>query len=509
VLARKNVAREHTLGAPVGGWNARDPLANMDETDAVMLDNFFPTTGDVVQRLGQVDHVTSIGDPVESLMVYDSATTTKLFAAAGTDFYDVTSAGSSPSSAVGSLTNARWQDVNFKTSAGQYLYAVNGADSPRLYDGSSWTAITGASSPAITGVTTTSLVYVAEHVKRLWFVEKDSLSVWYLGASAIGGAATEFDLGDVFSEGGYLVAMGSWTIDAGEGMDDHAVFITSKGEVAVYKGIDPSSASTWVKVGTFKIAPPIGRKCLFAYKGDLIVITRDGFFPMSKALITDREQSAALSFKIRGAVQDAVAAYSANYGWEGLYYSDAPFLLFNIPIGTTGQHQYVMNTTTGAWCRFKDWDAHCFAVAGDVLYYGSTDSVQKAWFGHADGENNINSDAQQAFSYFKARAKVKRFMLGRPLLKSSGSPAVSLSMNLDYDETGPASLLSFSGSTAGVWDTAEWDADVWGGDPTLIKSWHTLGGVGTAAAVRLQIASKGIETRWTATDITYEVGGVL
>ena len=54
--------------------------------------------------------------------------------------------------------------------------------------------------------------------------------------AAVAGAASMFDLGQIFTEGGYLMAMATWTVDAGYGVDDLAVFITSEGEVAVYRG---------------------------------------------------------------------------------------------------------------------------------------------------------------------------------------------------------------------------------------------------------------------------------
>jgi len=41
-----------SLPAPVGGWNARDSLANMESTDAVILDNLFPTVSSVNLRGG-------------------------------------------------------------------------------------------------------------------------------------------------------------------------------------------------------------------------------------------------------------------------------------------------------------------------------------------------------------------------------------------------------------------------------------------------------------------------
>ena len=71
---RKPVSREATIPAPIGGWNARDPIQAIPPTDAVTLDNFIPGTGGVALRTGFVSHVTGIADPVHSLMEYSAAT---------------------------------------------------------------------------------------------------------------------------------------------------------------------------------------------------------------------------------------------------------------------------------------------------------------------------------------------------------------------------------------------------------------------------------------------------
>ena len=50
--AKQNTARTASVPAPIGGWNARDSLANMSPTDAVQMVNFFPTPTDVTMRKG-------------------------------------------------------------------------------------------------------------------------------------------------------------------------------------------------------------------------------------------------------------------------------------------------------------------------------------------------------------------------------------------------------------------------------------------------------------------------
>jgi hypothetical protein len=142
-----------SIPAPIGGLNARDSIAEMPPTDAVIMDNWFPKTTTVALRPGYISYTTGFASPVESLMTYRSATANKMFAASGTAFYDASSAGAVGAAVVTGLSNARWQSANFGTAGGQFLYCVNGTDNARLYDGSKWMTVTSATAPAISSIT--------------------------------------------------------------------------------------------------------------------------------------------------------------------------------------------------------------------------------------------------------------------------------------------------------------------------------------------------------------------
>ena len=53
-------ARTASVAAPIGGWNARDPMGAMHELDAVRLENFWPGTNSVLLRKGYTQHVTGL-----------------------------------------------------------------------------------------------------------------------------------------------------------------------------------------------------------------------------------------------------------------------------------------------------------------------------------------------------------------------------------------------------------------------------------------------------------------
>lgn len=510
--ARRRKSESVSIPAPVGGWNARDSVADMDPRDALLLKNWFPSTGSVGLRKGPSNHVTGIGSQVESLMPYNEADGTQtLFAAAGDSFYDVTAAGAVGAAVQTGLANARWQHVNFMNSSGiAYLTAFNGVDSPRYYDGTSWTTITGASTPAITGVTTTTLNSPWIHKRRMWVIEADSLSAWYLPVDAVGGAASEFDLSGLFRMGGYLVAGGTWTLDAGEGVDDYWVAITSEGEVAVYQGTDPSNASTWAIKGIWRIGEPLGVRCFLKLSGDLLVICKDGVYPLSSALQSSRvNPTGAITDKIRGAMSASAQSYATNYGWQLEFFPSGDMLILNVPVQEgSNQQQYVMNTITGAWAQFDGIDANCWAILNEQPYFGGDGFVGLFWSEKSDYGDNIDADLKQAFSYFGDRGGLKRWTMIRPIFSADGTPSVLAALNVDYEDDEPSGQLTFSAITYAVWDTALWDAGLWGGLVAL-KNWQTVKGYGTCAALRMKCSAKGLTVGFQAADYVFERGGVI
>lgn len=481
----------------------------MNPADAIQMDNWFPSTTYATLRSGSLNHVTGIPVSVRTLAAYNSGTTSKLFAAAGTAIYDVTTAGAVGAAVVTGLTSGRWQRANFSAGGGNYLYLVNGVDAPQLYNGATWQSVTGVSAPvAITGVTTSTLINICVHQSRLWFVQKDTMKVWYLATLAIGGAATALDLAPLFRRGGYLVAMGSWTIDSGSGMDDLAVFITSQGEVAVYQGTDPSSASTWSLKGLYYIGEPVGYRCMTQYASDLLIICKDGLQPMSKALASSRVSTkTSMTDKIVQAMNTAIDQYSTVFGWECTVFAGQNMLLLNVPV-TNNIQQYVMNTITGAWCRFTGWNSYCYEVFNGKLYFGSDLSVIQASVGTSDNGANINSEVIQAFSNL-GYSSLKALKLARPLLAMDSMAGILLGINVDYETDDPTGAPTFSGVSAGVWDVSEWDEVIWGGDPQIKKDWQTVYGLGYTAAMHIKTASSATVIQWFGTDYIFEAASGL
>lgn len=436
-------------------------------------------------------YVYVLSEPVvDTLAVYQGPSSSKLFAAGGGSIWDVTANSGAVLSYAASHASNRWQWTNFTTSAGAFLFMVNGSDAPIYYNGSSWTA------PSITGITASQAVAVCAHKKRLWFVLSGSTKGAYLGGEAVAGAATEFQFGSVFSKGGYLLTLATWTRDGGSGPDDYFVAISSRGQAAVYQGTDPDTADTWEHVGTFDVPLPIGRRCVTKFGGDLLLLTVEGAFPFSKLLAVDQSQviPVALSDAISPDFSAAARTYGSNHGWEMCVYPRGTRLIVNIPT-TEGSaaKQYVMNTLSNAWCEYDSHQATTWAVYGNDLYFASSGgAVYQADTGSADIDTPITAIGQCAYSVLSG-PQIKRFSMIRPLCTVSGSNRPSVGISTDFIETTAMSTLPAASSNgSATWDSSVWDTASWSTINTEVNDWANAVGIGTMASVRFS-AQTGVE----------------
>lgn len=667
-IAQKRNATTTSVPSPIGGWNARDSLANMSPTDAVQLVNWFPTPTDVTLRKGYtrastltttvgVETISSITysnlvatlttaaphglstgqyvsisgttpiaysgvfqitvtgtdtftynllsvvtenasvvgvyaigltTPVNTVMNYTLNTGYDIFGAAGTKIYDVKNQVAVE--VFDGITEDKFQFVNLTNQAGHFLVACNGSDPTMVFDGTRWfyiattttapavstlthvgavatvttatahglidnnrVTISGATgldgalyngtfvinvtspttftytmtgTPAadaagtivytvigITGVNSNKFINVNLFKNRLYFTEKDSMTCWYLDVDAIGGAASPLYFGGIARNAGYLQAMGTWTLDAGQGADDYAVFVTSMGEVIVYNGTDPDTAATWVLKGVWQLGQTFTRRCFFKWSGDILLLTQDGLVPLSSALQSSRlDPRINLTDKIYFAVSQAATQFFALDGWQINYFAGENMLILSIPTNV-GMEQFVMHTITKSWARFTGIQGYCWEVSGDAdMHFGSDGFVGTFYNATSDDGVNINATAQQAYSYFDAPGQLKRFTMVRPILQSAGGvPSVVCGISVDFDTQSELGAVSFNPSlfTASSWNVAKWDENNWGGGLITTKTWQGVSGLGFTGSININVASRDIELHWASTDYVMERGGVL
>lgn len=491
---RQRVSRGVSLPAPVEGWDTSSPLAEMSPKRAIKLDNWFPQAEYVEVRRGHKLHrPTAVDGPVETLVVYNGAISSKLFAFAGGDIYDVSASDTHAQTAevgISGLANSRIQYVNFTTTGGHFAWCCNGADNPFTYNGTTW-----AATPAITGISPGDIVNVNAHKGRLWFVLSDSTKAAYLNVDSIGGAATEFELGGLMSHGGYLVAMGTWSRDAGDGPDDYAVFVTSRGQIIVYAGTDPNVPALWQLIGVFNLGAPLGRRCFRKVGSDLAVVTIDGVYPLSNAISFDRGavERVAITGRIQRAMNDAARMAQNSFGWELISYPKGTMAILNVPlVENVTQQQFVMNTLTGAWCRFTNQNANTFAVFNDRLFFGGNDgSVYEADVAGSDYLSNFTALMKTSFQYYGQRGVKKRWTMIQPLITTDGAVVPSIGLDTDFRDGGALSLATTVPVSSSLWNQMIWNLDPWGQQENTLIDWLSVSGLGQNAAINLRVDIQG------------------
>lgn len=460
---RAQVASPTVMPAPTKGWSANSTPIKAEEGTAVVLENFFPEATSIRPRKGHATHATGMVSAVNTLMPYVSGATQKLFAAAGASIYDATSSGAVGAAVQSGLTSSKFSYVNYATAGGQYLYMVNGSDSARYYDGTSWTV------PTITGATSSDFSYVCAHKSRLFFAKKNSTTIYYLPVDSIAGAATAFEVGSQLIKGGRIVAIGTWSVDSGSGMDDLFVIWSSEGEVLIYGGNNPSS--DYAIVGRYTSGRPIGNRPIYPIGGDLAMISEDGILALSSVMRFDRltAKEKSLSARIVDEVNNAIRLYKDNFGWQVITLPKASMALINVPgAGDNGSSvQFAYNVNTKAWAKFTGLNALCWELFDGDIYFGAAAGyTYLAEYGGTDNGSDIICRCLPAFSHMGAPGRTKDVKLIQPLFTTDlttftfgTSCAVNFETPIDVGAAASAQSGLFT------WDVSVWDGtDVWGGE---------------------------------------------
>ncbi|NTJ63538.1 hypothetical protein G6M50_38080 [Agrobacterium rhizogenes] len=490
-MARRPTARtaiSEQWFAPTGGWRTDVTIADMPNDAAYQLDNFFPESNRIRARYGSNTQASGLGATVQTIIPYSGASN-KLFAAAGTQIFDITTPGVGVSVVTGQ-TGARWSVQQYTNAAGSFLRLVNGLDTPLLYDGTTWatTAITG------TGLTANNLSVVVAYRSRLWFIEKNTTKIWYLATDAVSGAATSFPVGGSMKYGGVLVAMGVWTIPVSTGIQQCLVLISSEGEVIVYQGSDPTTASGFTLLGTFKLGKPLGYdRCLLNVGADLAIMTTDGIIPITKAVQLDRGATdlGSITAKIAPTwLQTLTDVGTISDEWQLIGFPRRRMAIVNLP-ETAGPYQYVMNTETGAWCRFVGLASTCWGTWQDRLFFGTASgNVVEAEVGSTDSGNPIDCLAVGAWQTFGDGISPKYATMIGANLQSGPSTNFYLGVSADYSVSIPQALANLlPTSNPGQWDVSLWDQAYFVGTSIGRKDATAVAvGVALAPVIRAQIS---------------------
>lgn len=508
--------------APNGGWVSATNLAAAPTGSAQVLENFYPTSTGIKMRSGSSKHATaSTTDPLESAMSYSGAVP-KMFGVADGEIFDLTSVVDEdvpPSASVTGLTSSYFSAVNFTTAGGQFLIAANGSDAMQKYDGSSWASIvTGGGAGEISGVDTTTVNHINIYRNRLWLSPAGSTSVFYLPTDAIAGTVGELALAGVFQRGGSVLFTATWSLDAGDGLDDKLVVVSTTGEVAVYQG-DPADAD-FSLVGRYEAAPPMGKNAFLRIGGDLLILTTIGIIPMSAIQAKDPAALglAAITRKIQPD-WEAEARERVSLPWEIVKWTSRNIAYVTCPVTSaetvTPPICFAVNLETGAFCKITGWNTRCFVLHGDQVYFGTNDgALMQADINGSDDGAPIYYRMAYHMDHLGAIGRQKTVLQARGIFRTKAEFNAKISVSTDYELSFPAYPDAATPSASpGEWDVGLWDVAAWDTGLnyyTVQTRWVSIGKTGFSHAPQLQIVSgtdAAPSAEMVAMDLTYIPAG--
>lgn len=512
--------------APPTGMNLEDPLFGMTPQDAVLMTNYLSSKyGDRV-RTGYAQYATTVGTGgVKTIVPYIGSISGKdrLFAMATDGIYDVSASVATPSVKLAFPTPTSRSGQGIWTAnttiGGFFEHYCDEEYGAYLYTESTdtWARLTTSD---ITGVDPHLLCFVMIFKSRLWFIQRDTGSAWYLPVGVNIGAATQFNFGNKFRHGGTLQALYNWTLDGGIGVDDYLVAVSSSGEVIVYKGDDPTDATNFSQVGSWFIgAVPVGRRIGGTFGGDLYLLSIYGLQPISKLIqgTLDQVDSIELSRKISPAIQAVMALTLSTFGWEVKLVPSENALFIATPDQTGFPHlQYVQSTNNQGWSQYNAlpmysgemWHGTFYMAALDGNVYthtGSSDNFPRSGVGNGTAILGAIITSFQDYQEY-GLYHIPGFV--RPVFLGNAQPQYQLNVLFDYNLTLPPAMGLLIPPVGAVWDLGVWDVAVWVGD--LIESEPVVGagGIGRAIAMALQTSTVA-PTTLIRFDATAETGGFL
>ena len=490
-----------TIPAPTRGLVLNENEAYMQPGAALVMDNWKPTLRGISLRGGcirwcELPETT----PIISGFEYASGANHKMFVANATKVYDVST--STPVEVASGRTSGNYAASQMANAAGDFLTAVNDTgDAPLQFDGTTWTVLDGGE---ITGPVGTAveaglnLVHVCKYRNRYFFIEGNSMNAWYLPLNAIGGVLALIPLSGAAAKGGKLLFATSWSIDAGDGIDDKLVFATTLGELIIFTGGNPADPANWRQEGRYDLSPPLGMNAFLSIGGDLLVATVDGILPVSGAITKSRSELelASVTRTIRS-MWRTEALDKRDQHWTIKKWDAYGGIFVTLPGDPVGKHKLLaVNSATGAWTRFTGWDAMCFVGMRDDMFFGTQTGIvmQMDRTGKDDGAPYL-ATLVGGWEMFQSPSQTVTWRQSRVSFSArSGEPFVpQVSACTDYIITLPPPPLIGPDPglldlwDEGLWDAAEWDAPM---PPTNVvrnTGWVSIGQTGFTHAPIIQV----------------------
>ncbi len=540
--AQRQLVRDASLPPPIKGIIASSLYGgegDIGPDSAILLWNMVAGEYGVTVRQGtkvfaeNLENASLVNGDVRTIMYYNSVVSQIsggvdfIFAVTDAGIYDISAGGAGPWDFVPATTlewptqggDAGWCSyMNYTNVAGDHFILVCDEENGYyIFDGTTWAQGTFTGSPTPDAE---DLVQITEWQGRIWFVEKNTATAWFLDPLALAGAIEPVDVGTRFKKGGHLVQNATWTLDDADGMDDKFVQISSTGDVLVWEGVDPTVATDLTLIGRWFIGSvPEGRRVMSNWGGDIAIISTLGVVKVSALLRGDNalNTESHLTSNITRYIRAEMDITKDFFGWSLETDPSQSISILAAPRRNLSASpvQFIVNTVTHAWSMFRGLDIRCMDKNTEGLFFGTSDGRVMLSAGIAD---NVSLDGLSAdtipFSFLShywhmgSPAKWKRPQFIRPAWIGKAQPVYTIEMRYDFslqEASPPPAGIPNAGS---AWDTAAWDLNLWQGDAQ--EYFETIGTIGMgrhlAVAVRGD-ASDGLS--YVGADLMLDMGGNL
>lgn len=504
--------------APIRGLITSELLDNEIEASCCVLENFIPTSNGVRVRGGSVKRV-NVPSAVKYLFAYTNITGFDYFACTDTNIYKYTDATADgtilTTPSLATRTNADYSHLETQTDGGSFLLLVNGTDNLQVYNGTNWQLVNGSSTPfSITGVNTNLFSHVWNYNNRVFYIQKNSFNAWYMPINSIGGLAVKLPLTGIFKNGGFLLFGATISSDSGDGFNDRCVFVTTKGEFAVYSG-DPSSVNSWKLDGVFNLGYALGKNSYIKTYGDLLVATRNGLLSIN-SVMQGQPTSKSISQNIKKDWQNDVLRLQSNDVYKISHCNNSNLVFIALPsnLGVI----YVLNLDTMAWSKIKGWNVNTLMITDCNLFFGGSNGW--VYLGDSGGyDDGKLFDARLCYNFLSLGSKVGLKITTR--IKESwrySSDFISkVSVNSDYNVVfqTPPNVITLGSVNSSKWDIAKWDLSSWGNDSDYYltrEKWVGVTGQGEVIAPIVQLSSAQpykLNCELIAIDVAYKAGRAI
>ena len=502
-----------TMSPPYSGLDLVSPIDNMEPSFALELVNVFPGPGAPTVRLGY-EQFANIGTatPIVTMASLDLKDgTTQLVATTGSAIYKITDAGVVTNiTGATTVTNGEFASVTYANN----LYLCNGVDDAKVYTGTG-----NVSDITFTGVSKSALINVTSYKERLYFVEENTAKVWYGGLQVTGTAGTpaltSFDFQYVFTKGGFLVGIGSFSTNTSMTSQDYFWACSSEGEIVFYNGTYAGDPTTWGLVARYYIGKPLGYRAFIRINNDVWIITEQGVVPISGLFMSDPEAAVQIvSYKINPLISEYASVAPFDHQWSGFFWPQGRRVYISIPNTANGCRFLVYSIDTKGWTLFQLYnDEHCFSscLFNKKPYYGSTTGI--AWegeTGQADAVTATESQAisysgRTAFSFYGSRANYKAFKDIRPLMKVKRGVTLNLGLDTDFKRAATVPGISTPSGLFTPWGSP-WGSP-WSAEVEYVFDRYAVKGQGHCAAIRFAGSLKNSTMQILGFEIRYDMGG--